>query len=478
MHATRSLLLSSSSSATKGGSFLSGNSSMGNKLLLPTATIWENMWSALQGVWQVASNPVQRQEFEQAIASQVIKDTVLQNAYNGSTMTFCLFHNLQNPLWKRGNGSAFDAHEFATAVGPALTNLHDFLHSFQNQIRQEYLEFRQQHQSDETAATEKQDDNAAANTSQAAAAAAAADQKQQQGGNVNNDDDHAPIAGLPPAVDLVLLEQLLPADSRQSLIQFLKQPHPWRQQAAENADSLAGRLSRMTTPQYLEGFCVSSKLGLAVTDHAVYQEGSAQVGQVAILSARAMEIPLPGQISPDDENDHRYEEFKASEQADLKMGVAAQIDVLYEVTNRFLETVPDESSSTTVNTNGEEVTHTTMKTEHVEYTSLGVAVFEGWLDKGGSSSDDGDEGLRWRVPLMREPFEFPMSVSAIRTVLDEPAASDAAAAASVDEKATTTSDSSESSRAEGTAEPENKPDESQKEAESKSNAKESSSSSS
>ena len=450
---------------------------MENKLLLPAATIWDNMWSALQGVWQVATNPVQRLEFEQAIASQVIKDTVLQNAYNGSTMTFCLFHNLQNPLWKRGNGSAFDAHEFATAVGPALTNLHDFLHSFKNQIRQEYLEFRQQHQN-ETAATEKQDDNAAANSLQAAAADQ--QQQQQQGANdpvapIGGNDPVAPIAGLPPTVDLVLLEQLLPADSRQSLIQFLKQPHPWRQQAADNADSLAGRLSRMTTPHYLEGFCVSSKLGLALTDHAVYQEGSAQVRQVAILSARAMEIPLPGQISQDDENDHRYEEFKASEQADLKMGVAAQIDVLYEVTNRFLETVPDESS-TTVNTDGEEVTHTTMKTEHVEYTSLGVAVFEGWLDKGESSSDGDNEGLRWRVPLMREPIEFPMSLSAVRTVLDEPPPPPPPPAASAGEKAT--SDTNQSSKEEGTAEPENKPDESEKEEESKSKSKESSSSSS
>ena len=115
-----------------------------------------------------------------------------------------------------------------------------------------------------------------------------------------------------------------------------------------------------------------------------------------------------------------------------------------------------------------------MKTEHVEYTSLGVAVFEGWLDKGESSSDGDDEGLRWRVPLMREPIEFPMSLSAVRTVLDEPPP--AAAAASAGEKAT--SDTNESSKEEGTAEPENKPDESEKEEESKSKSKESSSSSS
>ena len=103
------------------------------------------------------------------------------------------------------------------------------------------------------------------------------------------------------------------------------------------------------------------------------------------------------------------------------MGVAAQIDVLYEVTNRFHEQVPVTSEQPPLQTSSQNQPPE-LKTEHVEYTSLGVAVFEGWLDEGEAGSSrsedaEGGSGLRWKVPLMREPIEFPMTVSAIRTVL-------------------------------------------------------------
>eukprot|EP00977_Amphora_coffeiformis_P027644 scaffold34628_cov166-Amphora_coffeaeformis.AAC.12 len=378
MHVTRRLFTPRSG----GGVLPNGEAT---KLLLPKPASWDHVWNAIQGLWHVALNPKKRQAFEDAISSQVIKDTVLQNAYNGSTLTFNLFWNLQSPLWKRQ--PSFDIKEFSEGVGPALTNLHDFLHSFQNQIRQEYLEFQEEQEKSTTA-----------------------DQKESE--DKGDEPTDLVLGGMP--IDQNLFK-LFPASSTH-LVPFLKQKHPWRQQAADDPDSLAGRLSRMTTEEYLDGFVLSSKLGLAVTNNAVYEEGSAKVGQVAILGARAMEIPLPGQKDPSAEDDYRYEEFKASEEADLKMGVAAQIDVLYEVTNRFHEQVPvlpDEQSQQ------QQPQEPEWKTEHVEYTSLGVAVFEGWLDKGGdgSGNDEDKDVLHWKVPLMREPTEFPMTLSAMRTVL-------------------------------------------------------------
>lgn len=191
--------------------------------------------------------------------------------------------------------------------------------------------------------------------------------------------------------------------------QFLETPYPWRDQAAADPDSVAGCLSRMTTPDFLDNFALSSKLGLFVTkQHSVYEEGSAKVNQVAMLSARAMELPLPGQSVQRDDNDPHFEEFRASEEAKFKFGVAAQIDVLYEITNRFHEDV-------FVGSTKEDGTPERNKTEYVEYRRLIVAGFEGWLDKGAESIND--VGLRWRVPYLREPYEFPMITSASRTVL-------------------------------------------------------------
>lgn len=420
------------------------------KLLLPAATFWDNLWCAIQGVWHVATDPTQRQAFEQAISRGVIKDAVLQNAYNGSIMTFSLFWNLQNPLWKRGSGASFDAQEFTTAAGPALTNFHDILNSFQNQMRKEYEEFQKQHQEEEATATAAQDstDNETSDNS--------AQERQET------------IASLPPMVDLAFLGKLL----RQSDISFLKQPHAWRQQADDDADSLAGRLSRMTTPECLDAFCASSKLGLTVTDHVMYQEGSTQVGQVAILSARAMEIPLPGQID-DKEPDYRHEEFKATEQANLKMGVAAQIDVLFEITNRFLEEVPDVGRMKIEDGGLENVP---MKTEHVEYTSLAVTVFEGWLDNGEDGKEKEEtEGLRWRVPLMREAIEFPMTVSTMRVVLDDVDIADTSSTTGSSD--TNTGRTNSSDGGESVASQESKTETTQTEVESKTKEKDTSSSS-
>jgi hypothetical protein len=72
-----------------------------------------------------------RIEFNKAIKNQIIKDKVLQNATFGSTITFSLFHNLQDPLFQTHK---FDAQEFVAAVGPALENFHENIGLLRNQL--------------------------------------------------------------------------------------------------------------------------------------------------------------------------------------------------------------------------------------------------------------------------------------------------------------------------------------------------------
>jgi hypothetical protein len=349
-----------------------------HKLLLPAPTFWDNIFNAVQGLWCVATSPKQREGFETAIQDKVIKDDVLKNAYSGATMTFALYWNLQSPLWKT-KSTTFDAREFIGAVGPALSNLHDFLHSLENQIRQDYQEFQAEQKKSPDTAAEK-------------------DKAGEDNDVAKEETEEANIFSLLP----------LPPHLDQSFLKFLSKPYPWREQAEADPDSLAAGLSRMTSPAYLDGFVASAKLGVALSDMAHYEEGSARVDNVAILNARAMEIPLPGQVV-DDTSEGWREEFRATAEANLKTGVAAQIDVLYEVTNRFRETV-----TTTQEDGGGDVG---TQEEYVEYTSLGVAVFEGWLDMGGGNDSDGAHELRWKVPLMREPSEFPLIAPTLRRVL-------------------------------------------------------------
>lgn len=406
IHTTRRLL---SNSSLREGLDLPGLTS---KLLLPPPTFWDNLMSAVQGLWSVATDPKQRKAFEDAIHQRIIRDDVLKNAYNGSTMTFTLFWNLQNPLWKT-KSFTFDAKEFVRAVGPALTNLHDFLHCFQNQITQEYLDFKTQQESNLTAEPDDPDKS--------------------------DESDGTILAAPGVSVPLVILRGFVPEDMQKYFAKFLQQKHPWREQAAADPDSVVACLSRMTTEEYMDGFTMSSKMGIPISNEAVYEEGSAKVGKVAILSARAMEIPLPGEKDKKT-GDPWHDEVVPEELKDLKRGVAAQIDVLYEVTNRFQEKVSIERDDGEIDS----------KTERVEYTSLGVAVFEGWLDDGRGNEND----FRWRIPLMREPFEFPMVAPVTRQVLP-PSETKAAEPAQMQvNDSPTTKPQEESTDADGESEPE------------------------
>jgi hypothetical protein len=348
--------------------------------LLPPATLGETLWTALQGVWRVSMSPTEQASFEAAVQSKVIQDTVLQSASNGSTLTFSLYTHLQNPLWKT---HGFCAEEFTKAIGPALTNLHDSLHRLQNQLRaHDFVEARR---AMEQAALDAAADQIFAAPDESTTLSASDDATTTNPPPVAAGDNESSssnaLAGLP--IDRHMVEQLLPPD-KQVWLPFLLSS-AWRQQTQEAPDSLVAQVSRMTTPSYLAGFYLSSKLGLVMQsgdnphESAVYEE-------VRSADEEDGESPTDSEERP--------------------TGVAAQIEVLYEVTNRYREQVPvDEKEE--------------LQTEHVEYTSLGVAVLEGWLEGG-----PGD--LRWKVPLLREPTEFPLTVSALRTVLTEDEAKDKA----------------------------------------------------
>ncbi|MGK3743841.1 MAG: hypothetical protein ACI90V_010700, partial [Bacillariaceae sp.] len=99
---------------------------------------------------------------------------------------------------------------------------------------------------------------------------------------------------------------------------------------------------------------------------------------------------------------------------------AAQIEVLYDVTQEFV--IAKSSSSSTSDSKEEEDKDTSTsendssKISTTEYTSLldtkgeprqttivSVATLEGWLKNG--PDDDGE--LRWRLASYRPPYEFP-----------------------------------------------------------------------
>ena len=381
------------------------------KLLLPAPTTLEIIWSALRGVSSIAWNTEDRRAMETMIEKGIIQDQVLQNSRHhsqvspggtGSVLTLALFDSLHhNPLWNR---YGFDSSDFCKAVGPALANFHDSIF----QLQQEETE-RMRERYTKDSATKKSNED---------------------GGS----------SSLESSVD----EKDLKIDFEKST---------WVDEAKANPDSLVASVVRMTTPAFLQHlyesavteFLLREKLPAPLLGHSnqssnntnddsnepiisfasTYVKGSAKVGPVAILRARAMEVEDPNE-------DYRFEEFKAS---DPDFGkdklVAAQIDVLFEISCRFRESLSlrkladimlkktlggdiwkDEDDQETNSKGGID-----KQEELVQYTRLGVAVLEGWLH----NSKENNNQLQWKVPMLREPVEFYWNDidSVVRTVVNE-----------------------------------------------------------
>jgi hypothetical protein len=348
MHASRIVRAPSSSFF---GGLLKGQP----KLLLPAQTFWPSLYTAYQGAWTLMTEDDAKVEFNKAIKDNVIKANVLKNATFGSSITFSLFHNLQDPLFQTHK---WNAQEFIAAVGPALENFHDNIGLLRNELPDHMLrETREREEKAEKAASE------------------ASSSSSEEGKGEEKD----------------VVSEL------SDIAEALLGTNHWRQQAEEDPDSPAGQLARMTTEVGLDAFYYTSKLDthIEASKKVKYVPGSCDIHQVALLNARALEI-WP-------EYTGEFTEFAASEMPD-DPPIAAQMDVLYEVTQTYkravrsptiLEGSSDEEDTVTTTSKEEE------KMETVSYTILIVAVLEGWLHKGP------EKALRWKVALLRDASEFP-----------------------------------------------------------------------
>jgi hypothetical protein len=355
MQATRILRSSSSSSF---GAGLQGQP----KLLLPAQTFWPSVFAAYQGAWTLMTEDSARVEFNKAIKNQIIKEKVLQNSALGSMITFSLFHNLQDPLFQKHK---WDAQEFVAAIGPALENFHETLGLLRNQLPDHILRETREREEKEKAAS---------------AEASSSTSEEGEEKDVLSDSN--------------MTEALLGTNY-------------WRLQAEEDPDSPAGQLARMSTEVCLDAFYYTSKLDTICQSFETvkYVPGSCDIHQVALLNARALEI-YP------ESNDELTE--SAANEMDEDPPIAAQMDVMYEVTHTYKQTIggpggpvimeavsDEDATGTTTPAEKKDDEKEEEKTETVSYTTLAVAVLEGWLHKGP------EKELRWKVAMLRDAIEFP-----------------------------------------------------------------------
>eukprot|EP00536_Pseudo-nitzschia_multiseries_P011400 jgi/Psemu1/243782/estExt_Genewise1.C_3850021 len=317
----------------------------------------QTIYSAFNGVVSLFSEKT-RSGFIDALEKGIIQEEVLSQATAGPMVMLSLFHELQNPLFKKSN---FDPNEFLENVVPALENFHNVSSALENELHdviQKSRDERVNEQSNETAET----------------------------------------------LDESLID--LGADAEAIL------DYEWINVAREHPDSLAGQLSRMVTSDLFQINQLSSKTAFLLQNQSrniLFREGSCRVHNVALLSARAClfqekEVPA-SEDKNDDENaannffevmDYNY----GDDYDDSGTAIGAQLEILYDVTQEF---AVGESKSVNANELQEKSSgNQSGSEEYTQTTIVSVATLEGWLHGG----PDGGE-LRWKMAAYRPPYEFP-----------------------------------------------------------------------
>lgn len=270
----------------------------------------------------------------------IINHKVFSNATHGSVSTLSLFHNLRSSLWK---DHKVDVKEFLEVAGPALANFNDTALILQNDFV--------------NASKSKEND-----------------EKEDVDYNVSDSKD--------PSV-----ENAEAGTSEANEEPSASRMNPWRQQAEEDPSSLAADFQKMCTSFYFDQFYFNAHQRELIRDllpeselkeeirQYRYEEGSSRVGSVALLDARVM-------IMHDEDHEVEHPEFQASEQSEANLPVAAQLDILHEV-------------SCTIKTTNEPET----------IKEFRVASIEGWINGGP------DKELRWKVADLQAPSAFGLRIT-------------------------------------------------------------------
>ena len=210
--------------------------------LLPERNLWDTIYSGTKGIVTLVTSEDARQKFLDIVgvgSSAVINAEVLKQARFGNMLTLALFHDLQDPLFQK---YGFDASDFLEGVRPALKNCHDTIGKLKNEFpeiqskeeRNEKL-LQQMHQMITLTAVSRKADN-----------------------DADGDD-----SGFP------------------------KIDNAWTEQAQKDPNSLAGQLSKMVSQKLFDEIYLTSELEALTID---YEVDSTSITNVALLSARAMEM--------------------------------------------------------------------------------------------------------------------------------------------------------------------------------------------
>mmetsp|Transcript_954 Transcript_954/g.2058 ORF Transcript_954/g.2058 Transcript_954/m.2058 type:complete len:379 (+) Transcript_954:76-1212(+) len=360
--------------------------------IIPQRTMTQMFFSAANGLVSLFSEKT-RVGFMDSLEKGIIQEGVLSQATAGPLVMLSLFHDLQNPLFKKHK---FDPTQFMDGLVPALENFHNVSSALENQFH----ELNQRVISNsETEGAEQQTREADTDFSETTNEVGALAKEEKE--------------------SLMSVLQTMAEDdefdSQQKKIAEAILNHEWMDEARNHPDSLAAQLSRMVTKELFQINQLSSKTAFLLQNQSRnihFREGSCRVNNVALLSARACLFREKEGSSSDGEKDEKTTtEYKAidpnleNDFCESETAVAAQLEVLYDVTQEFVikNSAKFGSKETKMSNDTSPITPSNSTSEQATQTTIvSVATIEGWLHRG---PDDGQ--LRWKLASYRPPYEFP-----------------------------------------------------------------------
>ena len=363
--------------------------------IIPQRTMSQMFFSAAQGMISLLSEDT-RIGFIESLENGIIQEGVLSQATAGPMMMLSLFHDLQNPLFKKYK---FDPTQFLEGVTPALENFHNVSTSLDNELH----EINQRALSnDETKVDDEKLEIDESTT-----------EKKDDFGAITKEERESLLSALR------IMTENNKFGSKQKKVGEAILDHEWTTEARNHPDSLAAQLSRMVTTELFGINQLSSKTAFLLQNQSrdiIFNEGSCRINNVALLSARAClfkeKNPSSENTGDDRDADIKYEAIDYVDENDFedsKTAVAAQLEVLYDVTQEFVIRKPSlfDSEETEASSNNDSpattLNSTSSENEKSTHTTIvSVATLEGWLHGG---PDDGK--LRWKLASYRPPYEFP-----------------------------------------------------------------------
>lgn len=363
--------------------------------IIPQRTMTQMFFSAANGFLSLFSEKT-RVGFMDSLEKGIIQESVLSQATAGPMVMLSLFHDLQNPLFKQHK---FDPTQFMEGLVPALENFHNVSSALENEL----------HEVNKRALSNSKTEVAEQHLTEMDAKAS---ETTDEVGAVAKEEKESLLSALQTVAENDDF------DSKQKKLAEAILNHEWMNEARNNPDSLAAQLSRMVTKELFQINQLSSKTAFLLKNQSreiYFREGSCRVNNVALLSARACLFrEKEGQASggeKDKKDSIDYEAIDSNFEKDLhdsETAVAAQLEVLYDVTQEFVIRKPAASYSKEKKSPNDRSQTTTFDTtspdneKATQTTIVSVATLEGWLYGG---PDDGQ--LRWKLASYRPPYEFP-----------------------------------------------------------------------